>query len=72
VTRLCCFCDNQAADRRGVPLCGSCWSAIDRKVREEKSKPLIVGPHDPLALYGAHVAMQAAAREPVPAGTRIH
>ena len=29
----CVFCDNEASDREGAPLCCGCWAHIDAQVR---------------------------------------
>jgi hypothetical protein len=39
---LCVFCDNDADDRPGAPLCIECWDRIDEQVRTRKPEPLVV------------------------------
>ncbi len=37
----CVFCDNEASDREGAPLCSTCWARIDSQVRAGKAPAIV-------------------------------
>ena len=47
----CVFCDNEASDREGAPLCSTCWARIDEQVRAGKAPATVQHYGNPL-MYG--------------------
>ncbi len=47
----CAFCDNEASEREGAPLCCGCWAQIDEQVRAGKAPATVQHYGDPL-MYG--------------------
>jgi hypothetical protein len=71
----CAFCDNEADDREGAPLCSACWDRIEERVRTE---PMGVADSDFLLLRRlALMALEGALVQSIsdlarPAGMKLH
>jgi hypothetical protein len=43
----CAFCDNEASDREGAPLCIQCWNRIHDQVRAGEVPAIVHSTGDP-------------------------